>query len=84
MSKLWAVIEVLYQGKSLSNPETWKHFGVLVNIFGVIVASLITLVPGLNVSQVDQDAIVKGLATLAFVLNGYIHVGSTEKIGLSK
>lgn len=83
MEKLWAVVEALYAGKSLKEPENWKRFGVLTNVFGVIIASLITLVPDLHVSSVDQDAIVKGFATLAFVINSYLHVATTEKIGLT-
>ena len=83
MNKFWAVIEALYAGKSLKDPENWKRFGVLTNVFGIIVGSLITLVPDLHVSGVDQDAIVKGLATLAFVINSYLHVATTEKIGVN-
>jgi hypothetical protein len=82
MNKIWLIIEALYAGKSLKDRENWKRFGVLTNVFGVIIASLIGIFPDFYVSEVDQDAIVKGAATLAFVINSYLHVATTEKIGL--
>ena len=82
LSAFWGIIDALHEGRELANPETYKRFGVLTNVFGVIVASLIGLVPDLYVGDVDQKAIVEGLATLAFVINGYLHVATTKKIGL--
>lgn len=82
MDKFWKLVEALYVGKELKNPETWKSFGVLTNIFGAIFALIIPLVPDLYVGDVDRQSIVNGIATIAFVANSYVHVASTNKIGL--
>lgn len=82
MNKIWIIIEALHQGKSLQDPATWKRFGVLVSIFGAIFSAVTALVPNMYVSAVDQSTIVEGIATLGFVINGYLHIATTEKIGL--
>jgi len=84
MNKFWLVIEALYAGKELKNPGAWKQYGLLVNVFGVIITSLIGLVPELNVLDVDKQNIVEGFATLAFVINGYLTTATTKKIGIKE
>ena len=84
MNKFWLIIEALYAGKELKNPAAWKQYGLLVNVFGVILTSLIGLVPELNVLDVDKQSIVEGFATLAFIANGYLTVATTKKIGIKE
>jgi len=82
MNKFWLVIEALYAGKELKNPGAWKQYGLLVNVFGVIITALIGFVPDLTVLDVDKNNIVEGFATLAFILNMYLTTATTKKIGL--
>lgn len=82
MNKFFLIIEALYHGKELKNAETWKQWGTLINIFGVIITSLIGLVPDLYVLDVDKQNIVEGFATLAFVMNAYLYPATSKRIGI--
>jgi len=82
MNKLWLIVEALYAGKELKNPAAWKQFGLLINVFGVIITALIGLVPDLVVLDVDKQNIVEGFASLAFILNMYLYPATTKKIGV--
>jgi hypothetical protein len=84
MNKFWLVIECLYAGKELKNAETWKRFGVLTNIFGVMITSLIGLVPDLYVGDIDKQHIVEGFATLAFIVNMYLFPATSKRIGIKE
>lgn len=85
MGKLWAVIEVLYQGKQLSNPAAWKKNQVLFTTLGTMVASIITLLPPelkVQFNEIAQADIVQAIAIIGIgVVNVYGTFATTTKIG---
>lgn len=86
MEKLWALIEVLYQGKSLSNPEKWKRTQALITSLGAIVGSIKLLLPPELQAQFGDEAInhiVDAIAIIGIgVVNVYGTYSTSNKVGI--
>jgi hypothetical protein len=89
MSKLVAIIEVLYQGKELADPAKWKNRQVLLNTAGgggglwLLLSSLNDLLPeGHTLSSGDIYNIGEAVAIIGgAIVNWYFTHATTTKIG---
>lgn len=84
MEKFWKVIAALYEGKELKNSATWKNAGALTSIVTAIFVAVTSLVPDLKISVMDQHTIVNGIVALMMVVNGYLHIATSSKVGIGK
>ena len=83
MKKLWALIEVLYTGKQLSNKERWKKGQFLSNaILGIVGGLALFLPEQLHLSQDDMIDISKAIIAIGVSINGYLTPATTESIGI--
>ena len=78
------MFKVLYAGYSLKNPETWKSRQLLLNVFVIIVAGLVAILPEqYALSQTDVGVVAEFVTLVGFsVYNAYFTVATTDKIGL--
>jgi hypothetical protein len=87
MGKLWAIIEVLYQGKSLSDPAKWKKVQTLFTTILTILGGLKVLLPEelqLQFNDAALDQIANAVMIIGIgVVNVYGTVATTDKIGLN-
>jgi hypothetical protein len=83
MGKLFAIIDVLYHGKSLTNAAAWKRGQQLTNALMAVVGGLILFLPqDLHLSHEDVIDIVKGVIAIGASVNGYLTVATTKKMGI--
>jgi hypothetical protein len=83
MEKLFILIDVLQKGKALQNPETWKSSSALMSIF----LAALALIPQFTDIPMDasaQNAIAFGIVSAIGVFNGYVHIASSDKVGLQR
>jgi len=83
IAKLFAAVDALQAGKSLSNPELWKKVQGLMPVFLLIIGAIVKVF-GLDIPEPDQATIALGLATLGVAVNGYLTVATTDKLGIKK
>jgi len=81
LAKLFAAVDALHAGKSLSNPALWKKVQGLTPVFLLIIGAIVKVF-GLDIPEPDQATIALGLATLGVAINGYLTVATTKKIGV--
>jgi hypothetical protein len=86
MSKLFSLIDVLYQGKTLSDPALWKNRQSLTNALTALLGALAGLLPAIGVDlEVTHEqimAITGGIVAIAGVFNGYLTIATSDKVGL--
>ena len=87
MNKLAAFIDVLYQGKKLSNSSAWKNRQTLVNLLvGLFAAGLgVAQSFGFNmgVSDADLVEIAGGIGAIVGMFNAYTTTATSESVGVS-
>lgn len=82
IKKLFAIIDVLYQGKELSNKAKWKRGQQLTNAVLAIVGGLALFLPEqFNLSKDDIIDIAKGIIAAGVSINGYLTPATTTSIG---
>ena len=84
MAKLWAIIEVLYQGRQLANVERWKNIQGVIITLQTIVGGLLVLSPqDLNITQ---DGITHIATSIAMIGSGIVSVylvpATSAKVGI--
>lgn len=75
---------VLKEGNQLSNVEGWKNIQLVTNLLFLAVTILTQVFPQLAVIDGEELATtINSIATtIAFLVNAYLTVSTTEKIGL--
>ena len=83
MSKFWALIEVLYVGKSLKNPAKWKNLQTAMNggLLAVFVAIAKLLPDTMNLSDADAYQIAEAAGIIGVMVNGYLTHATSDKVG---
>lgn len=82
MDKFFAIIEALYQGKSLKDPAVWKDRHMVINAILTILGVIIMFKPDLPISGEAMDSIAGGIATVLGLISAYLIPATSEKVGL--
>lgn len=86
MDKLKAIISVLRNGSSLTDPSIWKvrqnATNAIVGLLGGILALLSILGFSIQISNEEILAIAGGIAAIGGLFNVYFTTATTTKIGL--
>lgn len=82
LEKLNAAVDALQAGKQLENPSTWKttqaSMGPILVILGVVVQFV-----DFPLTGGQLNAIAFGVATIGVLLNSYLTVATTDKLGVT-
>ncbi len=81
MAFMVTLCRALMAGESLANPAIWKNRQQAVNALMLIAGVLSPLFPALGLSDDDVRVVVTGMAIVGGVINGYLTVATTDKIG---
>jgi len=86
MGKFWALIEVLYVGKSLKDPAKWKNLQSTLNggLLTVLLATGRLLPETLNLSDADLYQIAEAVGIIGVAINTYLTMATSEKVGISR
>lgn len=79
MKKFRALIAVLYVGNQLIDPARWKDWQLWVSLLVAAAGVLEAFGAGILFSESDATGFV---LTIAGLLNAFVTVGTTKKIGL--
>ena len=84
MAKLWAIIEVLYQGRQLANVERWKNVQGVTITLQTIVGGLLVLSPkDLNITQDGIAHIALSIAMIGGgIVSAYLVPATSAKVGI--
>lgn len=84
MAKLWALIEALYVGKSLKNPEKWKNLQTALNggLLTVFIALGKLLPETLHLTDADLYQIAEAAGIIGVAINGYLTHATSDKVGI--
>jgi len=84
MDKLWAIIEALYVGKSLKNPEKWKNLQTALNggLLTVFLALGKLLPDTMHLTDADLYQIAEAAGIIGVMLNGYFTHATSDKVGI--
>ncbi len=87
LSIIFALPEVLRQGKALANSASWKNHQVTANMIAAFLASVFALLQvflgiDLGVSNETLLAIGSGVLAVYGVYNSYVTTATSEKIGV--
>jgi hypothetical protein len=78
--------EVMMLGKELSDPATWKNRQAVLNVLGGLLSFLVWGLAQkgikLDISEDAYTAIATGIFTLYGIVNGYLTVATSKKVGL--
>ena len=69
-------------GESLLHAAAWKNVQLATTALVVILTFGLSLAPGVQMSSDDVLNLATGIALIGGVINGYLTVATTEKIGL--
>lgn len=81
MDKLWALVNALKAGESLSKPEAWKKVQILSPYFLTLIGIAVKVGCGDCISEPDQATIALGLATAGVAINHILTLATTKKLG---
>ena len=81
LEKVLLAVKALQAGESLKNPELWKNVQLLMNPLLLLVGSGAQIL-GLDVEEADINDISYGVAVLGVVVNSYLTVATSRKVGL--
>ncbi|MDI1362500.1 hypothetical protein [Methylotenera sp.] len=76
------IFKALNQGESLFHVETWKNVQLVTNAITAILMVVVVFVPQLNLTPETIQDLASGIALIGGVINGYLTVATTKKIGL--
>ena len=82
MDKIIAVVNALKAGEQLENSATWKNRTMLINVFLVLITTIVQFVPQLNLTDADAQSIASGAAILAGTINTYMHAATSKTVGI--
>lgn len=81
LEKIRLLFVVLRQGEELTHAETWKHRQAAVSALVAVLGAVVPFLP-FEVSQDDLLAVAGGVAALGGVLNAYLVVTTSRRVGL--
>jgi hypothetical protein len=81
MNKFLLLCRALRAGESLADPATWKNRQLRYTAILAIVYLLVTFLP-VPLAIDDIQAIAGSISLIGGLLNGYLTVATTEKVGL--
>ena len=81
VENIFAAVNALKAGESLKNAATWKNKQLLMNVFLVIIATLLKF-GNIDIETSDLNSISYGLATLGVTVNSYLTTATSEKVGV--
>lgn len=85
MGKLWAVVNALYHGKSLANPEAWKNVQMGTNAVLVVLAVVPQFFPELDLTPDQYNKIADAVMIVGgSIFNAYFTAATSEKVGIKK
>lgn len=82
LAKLFAAANAVKAGESLQDPSKWKNVQLLMLPFGVILAAIFNFA-GIDITEAQLNAVNYGLATLGVIINGYLTVATSAKVGIN-
>jgi hypothetical protein len=81
MTFILSLCRALIAGESLADPATWKNRQQRVNALMTIVMVAAPLFPMLGLTADDVLTIVEAIGIVGGLVNGYLTVATTDKIG---
>lgn len=82
LMNLFRVFTVLKQGECLLHAATWKNAQVATTAVGAILVFVAPFIPGLHLSSDDILDLAKAVVVIVGVVNGYLTVATSPKVGL--
>lgn len=82
MDKFLMLFKVLQQGSSLAKSETWKNRQLAANALGIVLTAAVLFYPKLGLSNEEIQAFALALAVIGGLINNYLTVATTDKVGL--
>jgi len=81
MDKFILLCRALRAGESLADPATWKNRQLRLTAILTILYFLVKFIP-VDLSPDDLNAIADSIALLGGLVNSYLTVATSEKVGL--
>lgn len=81
LEKFFAVIDALYEGKSLRNAATWKNRQMAVNAVLAVLGVLVAFKPDLPISGEQMDSIAGGIVTVGGIIATILTPATSDKVG---
>lgn len=81
LDKFRLLVAVLRHGEELTHAETWKHRQAAVSALVAVLGAVVPFLP-FEVSQDDLLAVAGGVAALGGVLNAYLVVATSRRVGV--
>jgi len=81
MNTFILLCRALRAGESLADPATWKSRQLRLTAILTLLYFLVKVLP-VELSPDDINAIADAIALLGGLINGYLTVATTEKVGL--
>ena len=81
MNTLLLICRALRAGESLANPATWKNRQLRLNAVLAILYLLAKFLP-VELSDDELDAIADSIALIGGLVNSYLTVATSDKVGL--
>jgi len=83
ISDIWSAFR---QGKSLANSAAWKNRAIAGNNLALLFTTLLGIAAALGYRfEVDADtveALAGGIAAAVFIINNWVHISTSDKVGL--
>jgi hypothetical protein len=80
---MFKIFEVLRQGKSLANAETWKNVaGATIALAAVINAGLYIAKMFIDLPEIPSDVVLQLSAGIVAPICFYLNYATSEKVGL--
>jgi hypothetical protein len=81
MLNIISILDNLKVGSALKNSTTWKNNSIILNgIVGIL--AIIPQVTNIALTVEQENILAYGIVTIASFINSYIHVATSEKVGL--
>jgi len=84
LSKFFRFFAVLKEGESLIHSATWKNRQVVLNAISVVLVFTVSFMPSLDLSPEDIKSLATAIAIVGGVINGYLTVATSDKVGIAK
>ncbi len=81
LEKFRLLVAVLRHSEELTHAETWKHRQAAASALVAILGAVVPFLP-FDVSQDDLLAVAGGVAALGGLLNAYLVIATSKRVGL--
>lgn len=79
-------LDVFRKGKAVANPALWKNIGATSSLLAGLLASALAVAAAFGYQiQVESsvvEAVAGGIAAALYLLNGGLHIVTSDKVGL--